>query len=129
LPGLVSSDASGIRALFQDQKHIQEGLGSECRYRSQISRQCFAVSSVQRFYELLDRLICNSLDIFRIHFLCPFGVLKVGSFTQEQELNRNRFTGRTIFFWATTDGDERDRDAFFWRVRALVEAASSGMSA
>lgn len=49
--------------------------------------------------------------------------MKVGSFRKTQEPNRNRFTGRTRFsLEAGTDGDERDRNAFPWRVRALEKA-------
>jgi excisionase family DNA binding protein len=52
--------------------------------------------------------------------------MKVGSFTQEEEPNRNRFTGGTSFVLrAGADGDECDRSGFLWRVHALAKAGLS----
>src|SRR5208337_4548202 len=96
LPGLIACNSSGVRTLLEDKKHVEEGIGPKLRHRSQITRECLTVTSIQRFHELLDRLICNFLDVFRIHFF-SFRCMKVGSFTREQEPNRNRFTGRTSF--------------------------------
>jgi hypothetical protein len=61
--------------------------------------------------------------------------MKVGSFTQEEEPNRNRFTGRTgLSRKAGTDCDERDRPFFLahscastGRILALSFASSKGM--
>jgi hypothetical protein len=60
-----------------------------------VLRQRFASALVERRNELLNGLICNFLDIFGIHFLCPFGELRVGSLNQTGEPNPNGLTERT----------------------------------
>ena len=57
LPRSVSGDALGLRPLAKDKEHIAHGIGPKFGRGRKILRKRFAVPSIERRHELLDRLI------------------------------------------------------------------------
>ena len=62
-----------------------QAVAMESTNCGKILRQRLASALVKGGNELLDGLICNFLGyVFYIHFLCPFGELRVGSLNTGQ---------------------------------------------
>jgi hypothetical protein len=64
LKAWAPSHSCGLRALPSDEQNVLEAVTMELRHGRQVIRQCFTLSSLQRFDELLDGLICDVLDVF-----------------------------------------------------------------